>query len=325
MSAPEPEEFGTFRGVLRPTLLTLLGALLVLREGWLVGSVGLLGAIAIILAAYVITGTTSLAVSSIATNVHMRAGGAFGIIAQALGLEAGGAIGIPLFIAQCASAALYIFAFSEAWAAIFPTHPTFLVVGCAFAVVVALAYRSAGAAFKMQGALLVVVIAALICAWGGAAVSGPDPEFVGEMVPSVTLAEAFPIFFPAATGIMVGVGMSGSLEAPRHSIPRGLLGAWAVSLGVYLVSAVWYALVASPAELVAVPTIMATKALFGPLVLAGLLCTTLMAALGSLVAAPRLLAAMAEQRVVPFGEQLDSGPGNEPRRAALTSLAVSIS
>jgi hypothetical protein len=322
MSATQHEGFGTFRGVLRPTLLTLLGALLVLREGWLVGSCGLLGAVVIILAAYVITGTTALAVSSIATNVHMRAGGAFGIIAQALGLEAGGAIGIPLFTAQCASAALYIFAFSEAWAYLFPTHPTFLVVVLAFLLVSGLAYRSAGAAFKLQGALFVVVVVALASAWLGVGVSSPNPTLVSVEVPSVPLSQAFPIFFPAATGIMVGVGMSGSLAEPRESIPRGLLGAWGVSLGVYLVSAVWYALVASPAELVASPTVMVTKAIYGPLVIAGLLCTTLMAALGSLIAAPRLLAAMAEQRVVPFGAYLAPGGGAEPRRAVLVSAAV---
>ena len=324
MRAPATQGFSTFRGVLRPTLLTLLGALLVLREGWLVGSVGLVGAIVIILAAYVITGTTCLAVSSIATNVHMRAGGAFGIIAQALGLEAGGAIGIPLYVAQCASAALYIFAFSEAWAAIFPNHPAVLVVIASFAVVVGLAYRSAGAAFKLQGALLVVVGLALVSAWAGVFTSEPREALVGVSVPEVSLREAFPIFFPAATGIMVGVGMSGSLSRPRESIPRGLLGAWGVSLAVYLVSAAWYWWVATPAELVTDPTIMATKALFGPLVLAGLLCTTLMAALGSLVAAPRLLSAMAEQRVVPFGEALSPKEGEEPRRAVLVSAGVTF-
>jgi solute carrier family 12 sodium/potassium/chloride transporter 2 len=322
MSTPQPEGFGTFRGVLRPTLLTLLGALLVLREGWLVGSVGLLGAVAIILAAYVITGTTSLAVSSIATNVHMRAGGAFGIIAQALGLEAGGAIGIPLYIAQCASVALYLFAFAEGWAALYPSHPTPVVVLTALCVVVALAYRSAGAALKLQGVLLVVVAAALLSAWGGVITSAPMEVLGGVEVPEVSLREAFPIFFPAATGIMVGVGMSGSLSDPRESIPKGLLGAWGISLGVYLVTALWYAMVASPAELVTAPTIMATKAFYGPLVLAGLLCTTLMAALASLVSAPRLLAAMAEQRVVPFGEQLAPGTDKEPRRAVLVSAGV---
>ena len=103
------EQFDTFVGVIRPTLLTTLGALLFLREGWLVGNSGLLGAIVVILCAYVITGTTSLSVASLATNVRVQAGGAFALISRALGLEAGGAIGIPLYAAQCASAALYLF------------------------------------------------------------------------------------------------------------------------------------------------------------------------------------------------------------------------
>ena len=52
------EQFDTFVGVIRPTLLTTLGALLFLREGWLVGNSGLLGAVVVILCAYVITGIT---------------------------------------------------------------------------------------------------------------------------------------------------------------------------------------------------------------------------------------------------------------------------
>ena len=122
------EQFDTFVGVIRPTLLTTLGALLFLREGWLVGNSGLLGAIVVILCAYVITGTTSLSVASLATNVRVQAGGAFALISRALGLEAGGAIGIPLYAAQCASAALYLFAFAEAWRHAFPDHPTAAVV-----------------------------------------------------------------------------------------------------------------------------------------------------------------------------------------------------
>ena len=115
------EQFDTFAGVVRPTLLTTLGALLFLREGWLVGNSGLVGAVVVILCAYVITGTTALSVSSLSTNVRLQAGGAFALIAQALGLEAGGAIGIPLYLAQCASAALYLFAFAEVWQHVSPS------------------------------------------------------------------------------------------------------------------------------------------------------------------------------------------------------------
>ena len=77
--------FSTFSGVFRPVVLTILGAMLYLRLGWLVGHAGLIGAIGVILAAYIITGTTAMSVSSIASNVRVRPGGAFAIIAGAFG------------------------------------------------------------------------------------------------------------------------------------------------------------------------------------------------------------------------------------------------
>lgn len=61
-----PVRLGTFAGVFTPTVLTILGAIMYLRLGWVVGNAGILGAIAIIMLAHVITVTTGLAVSSIA-------------------------------------------------------------------------------------------------------------------------------------------------------------------------------------------------------------------------------------------------------------------
>ena len=135
--------FTTFSGVYRPVVLTVLGALLYLREGWLVGNAGLGGALLVIGAAYTITGTTALSVASIATNLRLRAGGAFAIISAALGLEAGGAIGVPLFIAQTISSVLYLYAFTEGWGYLFPEHPPVVVVGTAFVGVGLLAWVSA--------------------------------------------------------------------------------------------------------------------------------------------------------------------------------------
>ena len=107
-NSPEGEnKFGTFAGVFTPTVLTILGAIMYLRLGQVVGNAGLLGTILIILLAHVITVSTGLAVSSVVTNTRVGAGGAFAIIAQSLGLEVGGSVGIPLFIAQGISVALY--------------------------------------------------------------------------------------------------------------------------------------------------------------------------------------------------------------------------
>jgi hypothetical protein len=141
-SGPEPEietqqKFGTFAGVFTPTLLTILGAIMYLRLGQVVGNAGLLGAVLIIVLAHVITITTALSVSSISTNTRVGAGGAFAIISKALGLEVGGAVGVPLFLAQGISVSLYVLAFGEGWLRIFPTHSYFLVCLIAFLLVFA--------------------------------------------------------------------------------------------------------------------------------------------------------------------------------------------
>ncbi|MFB6240866.1 MAG: Na-K-Cl cotransporter, partial [Gemmatimonadota bacterium] len=95
---PERKKFGTFGGVFTPTLLTILGVIMFLREGWVIGNAGFLGGLAVILLAFGITVLTALSMSSITTNIRIGAGGAYAIIAQSLGLEIGGALGIPRYV-----------------------------------------------------------------------------------------------------------------------------------------------------------------------------------------------------------------------------------
>jgi amino acid transporter len=323
MSAPGSAKFDTFNGVFRPVFLTVLGAMLYLREGWLVGNCGLLGALLVILAGLLITGATALAVASIATNVPVRPGGAFAIIARALGLEAGGAIGIPLYIAQSASAAMYMYAFTEAWAILFPAHPASVVVAIAFIAVGVLSWSSAHLAFRAQAAMFVLVILALSSAALGLFTSEIQAQPWLGASPETSLRDAFSIFFPAFTGIMVGVGMSGELRSPRRSIPRGSLMAWGITGMIYLGAAFWYGAVATRQELIDNNLIMLDRALVGWLVLVGLLCSTLMAALSSVVAAPRLLQAMAADRVVPGARWLaQGGKGGQPRFSSGITLAL---
>ena len=123
----ESKAFGTFSGVFAPTLLTILGVIMFLREGWVVGNAGLLGAWLIILIAFGITGFTGLSLSSITTNIRIGAGGAFSIISQSLGLEVGGSIGVPLYLSQALAVSMYIFGFRAGWLWIFPDHPALIV------------------------------------------------------------------------------------------------------------------------------------------------------------------------------------------------------
>jgi len=79
-----------------------------LRLGWVTGVAGLWGAIAIIVLAHVISITTGLSISSIATDKRIKAGGIYYMLSRSLGLPMGGSIGITLFIGTALSIALYI-------------------------------------------------------------------------------------------------------------------------------------------------------------------------------------------------------------------------
>jgi solute carrier family 12 sodium/potassium/chloride transporter 2 len=159
----ESKAFGTFSGVFAPTLLTILSVIMFLREGWVVGNAGLLGAWLIILVAFGITG---LSLSSITTNIRIGAGGAFSVISQSLGLEVGGSIGVPLYLSQALAVSMYIFGFRAGWLWIFPDHPALIVDLVTFGVLFAIAFISAGLAFKIQYLIMAVVALSLISVAG---------------------------------------------------------------------------------------------------------------------------------------------------------------
>ncbi len=332
---PQHKRFGTFGGVFTPTLLTILGVIMFLREGWVIGNAGILGGTLIILLSFLITACTGLSMSSITTNIRIGAGGAYAIIAQSLGLEIGGALGIPRYLSQALAVTMYIFGFREGWLWIFPGHPALLVDVVAFAALFGIAYRSAGFAIKIQYLIMAVIGLALFsiamaAATGsmqypveGVGLWGDFPGAPEDGFPGTSFWVVFAVFFPASTGIMAGANMSGDLKTPRRSIPRGTMWAIAVSLVIYLLLAYWLARSATPGELVGNYTIMIDKAYWGPPVLAGLLGATFSSALASLVGSARILMAMGEHRVLPYGEWLERKTEiGEPRNALMVTGAI---
>ncbi len=324
----ENHKFGTFDGVFMPTLLTIMGAVMYLRTGWVVGNAGLGGGLLIILLANLITVCTGLSISSIATNIRVKAGGAFSIISQSLGLEVGGSVSVPFYLAQAISVAFYIFAFSEGWQRIFPTHPTVVVVFVSFGICFAIAFVSVNLAVRVRYPILMVITFSLFSVF-----LGSFPRFGGFTQTPVMWGDfsggnfwqIFAVFFPAVTGVLTGVNMSGTLKDPRKSIPRGIMAAIGLTLLIYLSLAYWVSLVATPAELVTNLTIMVDRAAYGPAILAGILAATFSAALNSLVSAPRVLQAIAEHSVLPGGEifarETTSG---EPRPAMYLTGGIGL-
>lgn len=318
------KKFGTFNGVIRPTLLTILGVMMYLREGWLVGHAGLFGAVIIILMCYTITGATALSLSSITTNIRLGAGGVFTLATQSLGLEVGGSIGIPFYLAQTLSVAMYAYGFMEGWLYIFPNHYPLLVVLCVTLVIFIVSYLSTKLAFRVQVIVMGGVILALTSIFGGlkSVVEIQPPQFFGDFE-NINYWTLFAVFFPASTGIMVGASMSGNLKNPRKSIPAGTLAAWGISLFIYLAMAVWYALVATPYELKHILTIAVDRAFWGPAVLIGILSSCFTAALSSFVASPRTLQALGNHNIVPFASFFKKIYKGEPRNAILfTAILV---
>lgn len=336
-----PELFGTFHGVLKPTLLTIIGVMLYIREGWLVGHAGLLGALGVIVLAYVITGTAALSISSITSNVRMEKGGVFTLVGQTLGLEIGGAIGIPLYLAQAMSAAMYLHGMKEGWVSLFPAErmeTTFMapiveagiyesfMVTVFFFCALGLTLLSTRLAFKVQNLVMVFIIVALSSMFLGLSVHDlQTPQLIGDFADGNSFKSLFAVFFPAATGIMVGASMSGSLKDPRRSIPKGTMGAWGISFIVYASVAVLASFLVPSSELISNTTALIDYARWPILVQCGLIASCFTATLSSLAAAPRVLQALGEYRIVPRGDLLEQEKKGEPRKALIyTGIKVFI-
>src|SRR6056297_2860977 len=108
------KKFGT-APVFFTAISTILGAILFLRFGFAVGTLGFWGVILIILMGHLVTIPTAMALSEIATNKRVEGGGEYFIISRSFGLNIGATIGIALFLSQAISVAFYVIAFTESF------------------------------------------------------------------------------------------------------------------------------------------------------------------------------------------------------------------
>ncbi len=317
------KRFGAFNGVFLPTFLTIIGVIFYLRFGWVVGNAGTLGTVSIVVLAHVITISTALSMSSITTNMDVKGGGAYYLISRSLGLEIGGSIGIPLYLSQVISVALYILGFVESVKMIYPSVNDKFIALAVTVIIGIISAVGADLAVKTQ----YVVFSVIILSLGTIAISGNYdivPVSLGSFSASGNYWKAFAVFFPAVTGILAGVSMSGDLKNPRKDIPKGTLAAIAVTFIIYLVQIFWLGMNVSEEELLNNKLIIISKTRFPIFVIGGIWAATLSSALGSMVAAPRTMMALSKDSVFPkiFGR--GSGKSNEPRIASLVSFIIAI-
>ncbi len=305
-------KFGTFLGVYTPSVLTILGLVLYLRLGWVVGNLGLTGTILIVLIASAITFITGLSASAIATNIKVGVGGEYYMISHSLGLEFGGAIGIPLYLCRALSLTFYSFGLAEGFALMLrnmmgplPPHTVPLLTAGIIIVVTALSGKSASLALKLQVPIMIAVVLSIAALLIGALSTGfRSPETVSTFRTAPQgFWYVFAIFFPAVTGFTAGIGMSGDLKDSSKSIPRGTLLAVLTGAVIYIAvpivlsvtNAVSFVNLARPG----VEAWTSTAILGSVLVFAGMWGAILSSAFGSALTGPRVLQALSKDGLAP--------------------------
>lgn len=308
--------FGTFYGVFLPNILSVIGVIFFMRLGVLLGHVGQTGMLIIIAFSFAITTFTALSLSATATNGKVGAGGTYYMVARCFGLEAGSAIGIALYISQILSAAFCICGFAESLHLLLPWASQQTIGIATLCALCGLSAFSTDLVLKTQLGIFFLLSLSIITFFNGNALQ-VDPVAFTPM----GFWAAFAIFFPAATGIESGLAMSGSLRNPGKSLPLGSLLTVFTAFALY-VAAVYFYMGHIPLSLLATdPLVMTRLSSLPALIYVGIWSASLSSVLSGLLAAPRTLAALANDGVVPRFIGMEHGEAKEPRFAILTTFA----
>lgn len=335
------KRFGT-APVFFTAISTILGAILFLRFGFAVGTLGFWGVVLAIILGHTVTIPTALAISEIATNKRVEGGGEYFIISRSFGLNIGGTIGIALFFSQAISVAFYVIAFTEAfeflfnwvsdqWGFTLPRQAVSIpaMLGLSFLILKKGASLGVKALYVVAGILALAIILFFL---GSPTEAAPD-KFNLEVAEARNMTDFFMVFaiiFPAFTGMTAGVGLSGDLKSPSKSIPRGTITATIAGMIIYFFIIFKLGSSASQQEMIDNQLIMSKIALFGFLIIPlGLAASTISSALGSVMVAPRTLQALAADSTFP-SKRLNSffsrgtGDSNEPYNATLVTCTIAL-
>lgn len=333
--------FGT-APVFFTAISTILGAILFLRFGFAVGTLGFAGVSLIILVGHLVTIPTALAISEIATNEKVEGGGEYYIISRSFGLNIGATIGISLFMSQAISVAFYIIAFTEAFSPLFDfireKYDFILprqVISIPSLLILAWIMLKKGANIGVSALYVVVGILfiSLTLFFLGKTEymeTANRSIFSGSFRNMHQFFLVFAIIFPAFTGMTAGVGLSGDLKNPGKSLPLGTLIATFSGMIIYFFITWKLNISASAEDLVNHQLIMSKISLYGPIVIPlGLAASTLSSALGSIMVAPRTLQALGNDHSFPGGKfnrfiAKGKGPTSDPANATIVTGLIAL-
>jgi len=321
---------------------TILGAILFLRFGFAVGTVGFWGTMLIILLGHLVTIPTAMAISEIATNKRVEGGGEYFIMSRSFGMNIGATIGIALFFSQAISVAFYVIAFTEAFEFFFNfAHEQLgillprqvISIPAMMMLSVLIIRKGANLGIKALYYVCAILFVSLVLFFMGNTAHADTSGFSLANAQLRNMSDFFVVFaiiFPAFTGMTAGVGLSGDLKTPSRSIPYGTMLATFGGLIVYVFIVYKLAMSASVDDLLGHQLIMAKIAVGGALVIPlGLAASTISSALGSVMVAPRTLQALAMDQAFPsprINRWLAKGTSNnnEPRNASWVTVTIAM-
>lgn len=333
--------FGT-APVFFTAISTILGAILFLRFGFAVGTLGFFGVFLIIIIGHIVTIPTALAISEIATNQRVEGGGEYFIISRSFGLNIGATIGIALFLSQAISVAFYVIAFTEAFSPLFELVKTNYglelprqVISVPAMLVLSFIIIKKGADIGVKAlyfvvAILFVSIAMFFLGSTEYASTADASLFSRTFRNADQFFVVFAIVFPAFTGMTAGVGLSGDLKDPKKSIPLGTITATVAGMIVYIFIIWKLAVSASPFDLQTDQLVMGKIAILGAVVIPlGLAASTISSAIGSVLVAPRTLQAIGLDNSFPLkkiNRFISKGVGemNEPYNATIIACTIAM-
>jgi len=333
-AAPDMKKFSTFEGVFLPTILTIFGLVIFMRATFVTGHAGIYQALGILIAAKSITTLTGLSISAIATNTEVKGGGVYYLISRSLGPEFGGAIALTIFLSQSLSIPFYLIGFAEATVLTFPYLDIYfdLIAYAIFAATAMLSLRGAAVVVKAQYLVLTILALSIVAFLTGAVIHFDPQTFADNAKPlegsKYTFWMLFAIYFPAVTGILSGVNMSGDLKNPARAIPRGTLIAIGVAFVVYAAEMILCGGAIKRSDLTDRPY-ESILHLWDPvtsfIVVPGVMAATLSSALGIILGAPRVLQSLAQDKILkPVNVFAKVTPEGEPRRALFVTIAISF-
>ncbi|ORZ24952.1 amino acid permease-domain-containing protein [Lobosporangium transversale] len=362
LAATKSPKLGTISGVFVPCVLSIWGIILFLRFGFIIGQAGIMGTLAMFVVGYAINVFTAMSLSAISTNGTVRGGGVYYLLSRSLGPEFGGSIGLIYFLCTVVGCGMNVLGFVEPLIANFGEtsgtvyrvlpesslwgfiYGTILLVSCTLISLV-------GAKLFARSSLVLAVIILLstLSIFISFAIVPPFSHLERNIVytgftwetlqenmwPKFTSANGpegvkqsfqtvFGVLFPACIGILAGASMSGDLEDPSKSIPKGTLWAVASTFCVYTSIVILMGGSISRTSMHTDLSILQDVSISPLCIASGALAASIFATLSCVIGAAKILQAIARDNLLPLLSLFGQGTPktDEPTLAVLLTYVL---